>query len=98
MSKKQVNQLAAEGVRKLSKYYREKEEIKKTIDFYSNDKNGRKEFIDIVNYLLHSDPYMNLADFESYVQKQHEVQEVYKNSRHFAQMMLSNIANAGIFP
>lgn len=96
MSKEQVNQLAAEGYESI-KYYREKEEIKKTIDFIRTTRMGGKEFIDIVNYLLHSDPYMNLADFESYVQKQHEVQEVYKNSRHFAQMMLSNIANAGIF-
>ena len=59
-------------------------------------------FAEIANYLLRSgriaDPYMCLADFQSYSQIQSEVSRIYReDKRRWNQMSLRNIAAAGYF-
>lgn len=81
-------------------YYMRDEKLKRVIDALNTGFNG-SDFQDIVKYLLTlggvADPYMCLADFESYVRAQNNVIEKYGDARGFQRMSLVNIANAGIF-
>lgn len=81
-------------------YYMRDEKLKRVIDALNVGFNG-SDFQDIVKYLLTlggvADPYMCLADFESYVRAQNNVIEKYRDARKFQRMSLVNIANAGIF-
>ena len=60
-----------------------------------------KPFTDIVSYLLHnfgvSDPYMCLADYESYMAASERARKAYADSRSWNRMSLVNIAKAGWF-
>lgn len=87
---------------RLAKGYRPKEilaknkRLREVIDFIDTGFKG-KTFTDIVNNLSTSDPYMVLADFDSYCQAQKEVEKLYADKRRWNQMSLMNIANAGVF-
>ncbi|HPN61544.1 MAG TPA: glycogen/starch/alpha-glucan phosphorylase, partial [Bacilli bacterium] len=74
--------------------------IRKVVDRLNRGFNGRS-FDNITRYLLSSypvsDPYMCLADFDSYMQVYYHLDQVYKNRRLWQQMALINIAKAGIF-
>lgn len=75
------------------------------IDFYSTNSVIRRavdelrmgKFSGIADNLLHADPYMVLADFESYRRAQERTSEIYNNRQKWNQMSLMNIASAGIF-
>lgn len=59
-------------------------------------------FAEIANYLLRrspvADPYMCLADYESYTQTQDALSALYKNNkREWNKKSLNNIAAAGYF-
>ena len=56
-----------------------------------------RAFPEIADNLLHSDPYMVLADFEAYRLAQIKVGELYKDKDHFARMSFVNTAKAGFF-
>ncbi len=58
--------------------------------------NGSK-FDDVANSLKFNDPYMVLADFDSYHNIQKRVSEVYKNKIDWNKKSLINIASSGIF-
>lgn len=58
---------------------------------------GGVDFKDIYNSLSKVDPYMVLADFESYSQVQQKAARVYGDQRHWNQMGLVNTAMAGRF-
>jgi starch phosphorylase len=47
--------------------------------------------------LEHGDYYLHLADFHSYLETQHRVDEVYRNHDQWDRMCLMNIANMGKF-
>ncbi|MBE7054172.1 MAG: glycogen/starch/alpha-glucan phosphorylase [Ruminococcaceae bacterium] len=77
------------------------EKLKKVLDMLINGSLGAR-FDDIYKSLLTNsfgvaDAYMTLADFNSYVDAQVKVSEVYKNQDKFTDMSLVNIAKAGIF-
>lgn len=81
-------------------FYNNSPRIKRAVDrLYLGFNN--KSFGHIADYLLRnypvSDPYMCLADFDSYLDKYYEMDEVYKNKRRWNQMSLVNISKAGIF-
>ena len=77
-------------------YYEGNARIKRVVDFIKDGIPG-KNFDSIYNYLINSDPYMNLADFESYCAAHERVNEAYADSDRFTKMSLKNIANAGMF-
>ena len=54
-------------------------------------------FNDVANSLKDSDPYMVLADFDSYRNAQRYAIECYNDTKKWAKMALNNIAGAGIF-
>ena len=91
----EVNELWARGYNPRW-YYENKERIKRTLDRLDYGFAGQS-FHHIKEYLINSDPYMCLADFEDYVRVHEKMTEVYKDRRKWNQMSLINIAKAGIF-
>ncbi len=84
-----------------SKFYNESPKLRRIIEALIIGFNG-KSFAEIANYLLTetpvADPYMCMADFAAYSNKQHEISELYVTDKHrWNQMSLRNIAAAGIF-
>jgi starch phosphorylase len=61
-----------------------------------NGINGCK-FDEVANSLKNKDPYMVLADFDSYRETQNKSSEIYRDKKKWTQMSLENIAGAGIF-
>ncbi len=77
-------------------YYLNNPTLKRAIDFIQQGFGG-KQFGDIANSLVHRDPYMVMADFESYCRAQDKVTELYAQKEVWNRMSLMNTAMAGIF-
>ena len=81
-------------------YYVANEKLKKTVDAFSFGFNGNS-YRDFVDYLVIgrgiADPYMCLADFESYCRVHDRMTEDYADREKWAKMSLVNTASAGIF-
>jgi len=77
--------------------YDTNEDIRDVLDFVAQGGVGGKNFDSIILYLMDSDPYLNLADFENYKQAQLRADATYKNAEQWNKMSLVNIAKAGIF-
>ena len=95
MKTEEVNNLKARGYNPQD-YYNNNPVIKDCIDRMYSGINGC-QFNDVANSLRNLDPYMVLADFDSYRRMQKFSSEIYKNSEKWAKMSLHNIAGAGIF-
>ncbi|KAI4453859.1 glycogen phosphorylase [Holotrichia oblita] len=81
-----------------SYYYIRNEKLKNTIDFLNTGFDGN--FKEIVKYLLVqgvADPYLCLADFNSYDEACLKAENAYKDFYKWNKMSLINIANAGRF-
>lgn len=70
--------------------------IKSAIDRIAAGINGNK-FNDVVESLMYHDPYMVLADFDSYREAQKYASKTYTDLLKWQSMSLMNIANAGVF-
>ncbi|MBQ8752105.1 MAG: glycogen/starch/alpha-glucan phosphorylase [Clostridia bacterium] len=70
--------------------------IHRAIDFLYSGFGGRS-YPEVANSLVHSDPYMVLADFEDYARAQRLSGEVYADREQWAKMALMNTASSGIF-
>ena len=84
-----------------SSYYHQDARLRRIIEALIKGFNGQS-FSDIAGYLLTrtpvADPYMCMADFESYQTTQEAMKSVYKNDKMaWAKMSLNNIAGAGYF-
>ncbi len=84
-----------------SAYYNHDPELRRIIESLIVGFNGTS-FADIANYLLRNspvaDPYMCLADYESYSQTQNDMSKLYrKDKREWNRKSLHNIAAAGYF-
>ena len=81
-------------------YYDNNYIIKRVLDRLDRGFNG-KSFSNIKNYLLNqypvADPYMCLADFDSYMRTYYEMDAAYKDKMRWNKMSLVNIAKSGIF-
>ncbi len=77
-------------------YYESNPVIKNCIDRMYSGINGCS-FSEVANSLKNQDPYMVLADFDSYRKAQAYSSECYKDSEKWAKMSLNNIAGAGVF-
>ncbi len=95
MKTDEVNALKARGYNP-EHYYHNNGIIKSCIDRMYNGINGCK-FTEVANSLKTSDPYMVLADFDSYAGVQAHSSELYRDEKKWTQMSLNNIAGAGIF-
>ena len=95
MTTPQVNELKKQG------YHPEiiaenNPEINRALRELSRGLNG-VDFHDMVNSLRTSDPYMVLADFDSYCKAQKKAQQLYRDQEAWQRMCLVNIAQAGRF-
>ena len=95
MKTEEVNTLKARGYRP-EDYYNNNPVIKSCIDRMYAGINGCK-FTEVADSLRTLDPYMVLADFDSYCQVQEHSSKLYTDKDTWTKMSLHNIANAGIF-
>ena len=95
METPEVNALKAAGYSP-KKYIAESPILQKVMALLRNGINGNY-FNEIEDNLTNSDPYMVMADFDSYHETQRMLRSLYKDSVKFGQMSLMNIANAGKF-
>ena len=84
-----------------SLYYNQNDHLRKIIEMLIRGFNG-ESFSDMANYLLTgapvADPYMCMADYESYAVTQQKVKSLYATDKiAWSKISLNNIANAGIF-
>ena len=79
-----------------SRYYNENYRIKRVIDML-NEGIGGVKFNEIAHILTTKDPYMCLADFQSYVDAQDELDKAYGDKERWNRMSLVNVAKSGFF-
>ncbi|MDE2348742.1 MAG: glycogen/starch/alpha-glucan phosphorylase [Gammaproteobacteria bacterium] len=99
MDAAEVQARKARGYRPLE-HYESNPELREVIDlirggFFS--RGDSEVFKPLVDDLLHHDPYMLLADFESYVACQQEVSLAYRDSERWTRMSILNTARSGKF-
>ncbi len=95
MTTPEVNALKARGYNP-TEYFNNDGRIKDAIERMYHGINGCT-FNDVANSLKDRDPYMVLADFDSYRNAQAYITECYNDRMKWAKMSLNNIAGAGIF-
>ncbi|MCM1529040.1 MAG: glycogen/starch/alpha-glucan phosphorylase [Alistipes sp.] len=95
MTTPEVNALKARGYNP-NEYFNNDGRIKDAIERMYHGINGCT-FNDVANSLKDRDPYMVLADFDSYRRAQAYITECYNDRMKWAKMSLNNIAGAGIF-
>jgi starch phosphorylase len=83
-----------------AEFYSSNEKLKRIVD-YLNVGFAGQSFAEIANYLLAghgiADPYMCLADFDSYHLEHEKAIKIYSNRDKWNSMSLVNIAGAGFF-
>ena len=99
MDAAEVHERRARGYRPYE-HYESNPELRDVIDlvrggFFS--RGDAEMFKPLVDDLLHHDPYMLLADFESYVACQREVSLAYRDTDRWTRMSILNTARSGKF-
>lgn len=80
-------------------YYKNNPKIHRVIDKLVSGLGG-ESFKDIADYLIEStrpDPYMCLADFDSYLETHEKMDALYRNQKEWNRISLINIARSGFF-
>ncbi len=99
MTAKEVEDLWAKGYRS-TEFYANNERLKRIINRLYSGFNG-ESFADIATYLLSgygiADPFMCLADFESYRLTHDRLISLYANEREWSKKSLLNTAHSGYF-
>ncbi len=95
MSTPEVDDLKRRGYNPMS-YYNNNSQIKRVVDYISQNGIAGKQFPEIANIINH-DPYMVLADFADYRRAQKQMVELYKDKDKWNRMSLMNISGAGRF-
>lgn len=100
LTSKEVDDLWSRGYN-ASMFYHHNERLKKVVDSLNVGFNG-ESFSNIYDYLVIgrggiSDPYMCLADFDSYMHCKDDVANAYLDRKRWNRMSLMNIASAGKF-
>ncbi|XP_032883226.1 glycogen phosphorylase, liver form [Amblyraja radiata] len=83
-----------------TQFYEKIPELKQVIDqiaggYFSPDRQDL--FGDILSMLFHHDRFKVFADFESYMESQEKVNQLYQNPREWAKVAIKNIASSGKF-
>ncbi len=99
LTAEEVEQLWLNGYHSVS-YYASNERLSRIVNFLSTGFAG-ESFADLAAYLLNghgvADPYMCLADFESYRTTHERMMQAYQDKNRWNRMSLLNIAAAGHF-
>jgi starch phosphorylase len=81
-------------------HYESHPELRDTIDLVRNGFFSRGDielFRPLIDGLLYHDPYLVLADFQSYVACQQRVNDAYTDKERWARMSILNSARSGLF-
>nr|NIP96963.1 glycogen/starch/alpha-glucan phosphorylase [Akkermansiaceae bacterium] len=99
LTEEEIEDHKARGYRPAD-HYESNAELRESLDlinsgFFTPDDPGL--FHPLVNSLLHHDPYMLLADYESYVKCQEDVAQTYRDQDRWTGMSILNVARCGYF-
>jgi starch phosphorylase len=95
----EVEKLKASGYRARD-YYEKNSGLRDVIDFIASGALGcgdRELFRPIVDNLLNDDPFLLLADYQSYIDAQERVSALWRNPQAWTQMSILNTARMGKF-
>jgi starch phosphorylase len=99
LSAPEVYALKAQGYRPMD-YYNANQGLKDVIDLIRSGFFSRGDpelFRPLIDGLLYQDPYLLLADFQSYIDCQNKVSEVYRDTDRWTRMSILNTARSGKF-
>jgi starch phosphorylase len=99
LSTPEVYALKAGGYRPMD-FYESNPQLRDVIDLIRSGFFSRGDadlFRPLIDGLLHHDPYMLMADFQSYVDCQARVSEVYRDPDRWTRMSILNTARSGKF-
>lgn len=100
MTVREVEALQAKGYDPMS-FYLADEELRAVVDWvgsnYFTPGEPHGVLSSLSNNLMHSDPFMVLADFRAYVDCQKKVEEAYRDKARWARMAVLNTARTGKF-
>ncbi|MCK5101656.1 MAG: glycogen/starch/alpha-glucan phosphorylase, partial [Cyclobacteriaceae bacterium] len=95
----QVYALKSQGYNAYS-YYESNNDLKKALDMIATgyfSPENRDLFKSIYESLVYQDEYMLLADYESYIDCQDEVDKAFQNQPKWTEMSILNVARSGKF-
>ena len=75
----------------------ERGEVLKLIESGAFSRGDRQTFKPLLDSLLNQDPFLVLADYQSYVNCQGEVSKAYRDEHKWTRMSILNIARSGKF-
>jgi starch phosphorylase len=81
-------------------YYYHNEELRAVLDLIGSGFFSRGDsslFRPLVDNLIYNDPYMLLADYQSYIDCQEGVGHAYKDQEHWSRLAILNVARMGKF-
>jgi len=99
LTAEQVFAIQAEGYRP-REFYNHNPDLREAIDAIATgafSRGDRAIFRPLVDSLLNHDPFLVLADYQSYVDCQNRVSEAFRDERRWARMSILNIARMGKF-
>ena len=97
MTTQQVFAIQAEGYRP-REFYDRNPELREAIDAIAGgifSRGDQEIFRPLVDSLLNHDPFLVLADYQSYINCQSRVSEAFKDERKWSRMSILNIARMG---
>ncbi len=95
----EVHDLKAGGYRPAD-YYESNAELKEALDQVRNGHFSPHQpdlFVDLVDSLIHRDPYLVLADFAAYSACQDQVDAAYRDPEHWDRLSILNTSRMGYF-
>jgi len=95
----QVHSLVSEGYHPRD-YVAKNQELREVIDLIDSgafSRGDRATFRPLLDSLLNTDPFLLMADYESYVACQDQVSIAYRNERSWTRMSILNTARSGKF-
>jgi starch phosphorylase len=99
MKTEEVAALRSQGYNPMD-YYHSNKTLKAVIDLIASghfSHGDRDLFRPLIDNLLYHDPYMLLADYQSYVDCQDQVGHAYRDSENWVRMSILNVARMGKF-
>jgi starch phosphorylase len=99
LNAQEVQTLKSQGYNPMDIYH-SNPELKAVLNLISDgyfSGGDRELFKPLVNSLLHSDPYMLMADFQSFLDCQNQVNHAYLDTEHWTRMSILNVARSGKF-
>ena len=99
LTAEEVQSLVAKGYHPRD-YFEKNDELREVIETIESgefSRGDRGTFRPLIDSLLNYDPFLVLADYESYARCQAEVSVAYRDERKWTQMSILNIARSGKF-